>query len=85
MARHNGEQQATCTPQHKRENRPTLAKVFAVHLRSPLQTLGIQDDTLLVVGKHVAHCEALQKAVIIAAVPLADLAMHLQQQLAVNQ
>ncbi len=53
--------------------------MLLVHLRSSLQTPGIQDDTLLVMREHVACGEALQEAVVIAAIPLADLAVHLQE------
>lgn len=45
---------------------------------SALQASSIQDDTLLVVGEHVACLEALHQAVLSATVPLADLAVHLQ-------
>ena len=53
----------------------TFANVL--HLRAALKALCIQDDALLVMREHVACCEALDKAVIIAAIALADLAVHL--------
>ena len=55
----------------------TFAKLTGVHLGSPLHARRIQDDTHLVVSEHVADGETLQEAVIVAAVPLADLAVHL--------
>ena len=52
--------------------------MLLLHLRSSLQTPGIQNDTLLVMREHVACGEALQEAVVIAAISFADLAVHLQ-------
>ena len=62
-----------------RGTRRTFSQVLLVHLRSSLQTPGIQDDTLLVMREHVACGESLQEAVVIAAIPLADLAVHLHK------
>ena len=53
----------------------TFANVL--HFGPALKALCIQDDALLVVCEHVAGGEALQEAVIIAAIALADLAVHL--------
>ena len=55
-----------------------FAETVMVHHGAPLKSSCIQDDSLLVVREHVASFEALHKAVIVAAVSLADLAMHLQ-------
>ena len=44
-----------------------------------LEALCVQDDALLVVCEHVAGGEALQEAVVIAAVALTDLAVHLHK------
>ena len=52
-------------------------EVASIYLRPALQASSVQDDTLLVVREHVAGGEALQEAVIVAAVPLADLAVDL--------
>ena len=50
---------------------------MVLYLRPPFKSSCIQDDTLLVMREHVASGETLQKAVIIAAIPLADFAVHL--------
>lgn len=52
--------------------------MLVVHFWAPFQPLSIQDDTFLVVREHVACLEALQEAVVVVTVPLADLAVHLQ-------
>ncbi len=59
--------------------RRTFSQVLVLHLGSSLQTPGIQDDTLLVMREHIACGETLQEAVVIAAIPFADLAVHLHK------
>ena len=56
----------------------TFAEVDVLHLRSPFQPSCVQHQRLLVVSEHVASLEALYDTVIVAAVPFADLAMHLR-------
>lgn len=58
---------------------PTSIQFVGVQAGSALQASSIQDDALLVVSEHVACLEALHQAVLSAAFPLADLAVHLQR------
>ena len=55
----------------------TFGKLVVVYLRSSFKPNCIQDDTLLVVREHVASLKPLLEAVTVAAIPLADLAVHL--------
>lgn len=55
-----------------------FVEAVKVHLWALIKASCIQNNSLLVVREHIASFEALHKAVIMAAISLADLAMHLQ-------